>query len=682
MKIRKLFHGIQFNTHTIPLYFLGISLLAFGLLTFRLGYFQDDWHHVYSYATEGMNGLRNFLSSDSRPFAIIVYGFLFKLLGTNPALWHILFMFVRFAVALAAWLNLNLLWQNPKRNAFIACLFLVYPTFLLQSMSVAYALHWLMYLAFMISILCMLAAFRNPRYFILLTVLSLLLQIFHLLMIEYFVGLEIARVIIIWLILPDQPLRKRFQKTAMYWLPYLFVLAAYIGFRSSYSQVFGYDRNVPNILLNLFTTPFETLRFLIETALQDITEILFSGWYEVLKPQYFDFDYFSTIFLWAAALGCGLITGIYFYLLKDDASSDQHNQHWQKTAIWTGLLLTLLGSLPTWAIGDAIVKSNPLWNDRYTLPSMLGAAIFWTGLIYKFIPIKKHRVFCFSVLISLAVMLNLRTELSFKQAWEKQVRFYWQLYWRAPAIAPGTALVSDSEFLGYMGHYPTAFAINTIYPKTLNEREIDYWFYVGEKQLPIDWQDFREGKPISIEKYGVTFNGNTLDTITVTYEPENSQCMWLLRPEDVTMYWLRPALLKTLPVSNLSLISSNPKQAGYPDPGIFGKEPTHTWCYFYQKAELARQEQDWQLVTQLWDEAEAFGFRPKVAYEYLPFVEGFAMSGDWNSSLEISKNASKLDFHMPEYLCNLWEEYEKNSQASEERDSALRILRTDLSCTQ
>jgi len=69
---------------------------------------------------------------------------------------------------------------------------------------------------------------------------------------------------------------------------------------------------------------------------------------------------------------------------------------------------------------------------------------------------------------------------------------------------------------------------------------------------------------------------------------------------------------------------------------IFGKELDHTWCYYYEKAELARQQGDWALVAQLGDEAQRLSYVPEESLEWIPFIEGYLRSGDIEKAEEIS----------------------------------------------
>jgi len=79
---------------------------------------------------------------------------------------------------------------------------------------------------------------------------------------------------------------------------------------------------------------------------------------------------------------------------------------------------------------------------------------------------------------------------------------------------------------------------------------------------------------------------------------------------------------------------------------IFGPEPEHDWCYFYQKAELARQYGDWETIVELGDQVEKNGFTPAVGMEYEPFIEGYAHQGKWETAYLLTKKANDLTNNM------------------------------------
>ena len=94
-----------------------VCLYSFGILLSRLGFFQDDWHHVFQAYWYGPEGLRRFLLTDRGPFAYLVYIPFFKLLGFSPASWHWSLMLVRFLTVALFWLALRQVWPDQKALA-------------------------------------------------------------------------------------------------------------------------------------------------------------------------------------------------------------------------------------------------------------------------------------------------------------------------------------------------------------------------------------------------------------------------------------------------------------------------------------------------------------------------------------------------------------------------------------
>jgi hypothetical protein len=87
-----------------------------------------------------------------------------------------------------------------------------------------------------------------------------------------------------------------------------------------------------------------------------------------------------------------------------------------------------------------------------------------------------------------------------------------------------------------------------------------------------------------------------------------------------------PTVREVAPRSNVETIDLAAVQR-IPPRQPFGPEPEHTWCYFYQKASLARQQGDWETVGRLGDEAQAAGYSPNDPVEWMPFLEGYLNLG-------------------------------------------------------
>jgi hypothetical protein len=65
-----------------------------------------------------------------------------------------------------------------------------------------------------------------------------------------------------------------------------------------------------------------------------------------------------------------------------------------------------------------------------------------------------------------------------------------------------------------------------------------------------------------------------------------------------------------------------------PPASIFGPEPEHDWCYYYQKASLARQTGDWEEIGKLYKEVKNLGLNTNDKSEMVPFLEGLVHLGE------------------------------------------------------
>ena len=678
--ISQFFHRRPLDPNTIPLLILGIAFLAFGIKTLDQGFFHDDWHHVYYAYNYGLEGLKQFLFFDSRPFASIFYGPFFTLLGFDPFNWHLLVLLLRFFTVVAFWGCLNLIWPgHTKENILVAALFLVYPVFQVQPNSVSYALHWFTYLVFMLSLLFMVLAQQNPKSALWFSLASLLLQFFHLLMIEYFAGIELIRPLLLWQILHTLPARERLRKAFVSWLPYLGVLIVYTVLRASYSQILGYDRNTPVILLGLFSTPLDSILFLVQAVVRDLVDILLTAWNHTYDPATIDFSVYANVWTWGFAILTGFLSWIFFSLVRDRADRGEDQARWGGALLVLGLIFVALGLLPAWLSGRTFFQLYDAFDDRLALASMFGAGMVWIGGIFYVMQKQAHRYLFACLLLGLAVGLQLRTNNEYARGWYKQSQFYWQLYWRAPYIEPGTALVSEGEFLPLMGRHPTAYAINLLYPPAQSPRELNYALFTSGEHIG-GWDEFRQGSGLDDTRFGSEFQGLSNHSLTIFFLPEENQCLWILRPEDGRIRNMPALTYESLPVSNISRIHRAPVSEAYPPGDIFGPEPPHTWCFYYEKAELARQYGDWLEVTRLWDQAEASSFIPGSGPEYIVFIEAFAHTGDWEKAADLTIIASKYGDNIRPALCDVWNDRLLSMPSAPEINEAYDRVSKKLEC--
>jgi len=116
-------------------------------------------------------------------------------------------------------------------------------------------------------------------------------------------------------------------------------------------------------------------------------------------------------------------------------------------------------------------------------------------------------------------------------------------------------------------------------------------------------------------------------------------------------------------------------------PAIYNPEPEHGWCYYFQKADLARQMGDWDEVVKLGSKAFKLDDFPNNPAERFVFIEGYAHAGEWDRALEYSKVSYKVSKeYVGPLLCKLWNRIEADTAESPERSDALNQFQGMVAC--
>ena len=697
-KIESSFQQLQFTRRSIPLALLGACILAYGLLTPRLGIYQDDWHFVFYAYRQGLDSLKELLTIDGRPLASWVYMLGFGVWGFKPFYGQVAALLLHWLTVTFIWASFDLLWPNATRQNFTAALFFaLYPFFTLQPAAVAYLLHWSTFFLYSLSVYLMLRAQRER--FLLNTILALSFQSIHLFTNEYFFGLELLRPVLIWLAINQSQPRQRtkLSHTILRWLPYLIVLVLYLVWRFTLNPALSLGMRSPVILDQLASDPFQTFINIIFNGLQDLALILVSSWYEILKPE--------TVNLEVSVNRYGILLTIigfvlcFFYYSRlnriNQGAVDQ--DHWSKQAFIVGAASLLLGLLPAYVGGYVILERLPPWNSRFSLGSLFGAALLVTVFLETMFTGYKQKLVMISLLAGLLIGWHFRSENDFRWAWEKQINFYRQLTLRAPYIQPHTMILSEEEFLGYMGDYPTTFALNTIYATPLSaqrgneengaaqeiqtSRDLDLWFFPFS-EFYSKFGSYLAGTEISEGRATMQFHGHSRDSLIVSFRPEQGQCLWVLRPQDAAGSHFSSTLKDLMTLSSIQRIIDDSTLRGPFLERYLLKNPPQDWCYYYQKADLARQYTRWEEVTTLWKSAQESNLQPNHGFEYAPFVEAFAHLGEWQTSLKLTRTANKITRGMASTFCSVWNQLEKETISSDARERSLAEVRNMLSCGQ
>ncbi|MCJ7624181.1 MAG: hypothetical protein MUO76_11810 [Anaerolineaceae bacterium] len=684
--IRKI-RSLEFPPWTIMVAILGICVAAYGLLISRLGFYWDDWEIILVIQQYDLSEFWAYFSGH-RPLAGWTYLVFAPILGTSPIYWQIFTLLLRYLSVLAMWVMFASLWPKRKREITLsAILFAVYPIFIQQPIAVSYHQHWLAFLLYFLSMIGMIYSIKKKAYYWVFTLLSVAAIPLHATILEYFLGVELLRPLVLWFLLGKEKNGwwNRFKATLKYWIPYGIVLGSFVAWRLYYaSQSVLDDPNRPELLFQLISTPLNTLLHLFRMALGDSIFILLFSWTKTLRQEFLQFSSFSALLFWGTAILT--VVGLVFYLLRlkftdQEANvSDENESEWFRQAMVLSILSIILGTLPIWVTGRQVYLET-LNSDRFAMVSMFGASLFWVTLLSWLSDKWKRKVIVFSIFVVLAVNLQLNTANDYRWSWTLQERTYWELYWRAPWIEPQTAIVTDGYLFPYV--FPT-FSLNVLYSQPQDSRQLSYWAYLV-REVDYELDSWKRNEPLNANHREFTFTGFGRDMILLQ-KSGFSNCLWILKPDDENTPYLSDQTRRVLPLSNLSRISPTPGSATYPDANIFGEEPEKGWCYFYQKAELALQMKDWSEIVRLGEQAIESGYSPTIQgsnspHEWLPFIEGYANFRGWEQAKEITIASFYDDENYRSTLCDLWKKISLETETDTEQKIALDEVFSVLECS-
>jgi hypothetical protein len=192
-----------------------------------------------------------------------------------------------------------------------------------------------------------------------------------------------------------------------------------------------------------------------------------------------------------------------------------------------------------------------------------------------------------------------------------------------------------------------------MYADEFDIQKIPYWFVITEQRLRVNEKHrLLARKGISRRFRSWQFKGSDNGILLINNSLD--RCVQILSPGQPENSQLSPALTEFLPLTNLDRIIFLPGAAPSLSREIFGPEPEHGWCYFYEKADVARQFGDWANVIKLGQEAEKGGYEPSNKSEWLLFMDAYIQSGDLAAAEELTGRIHAQDPRLTGLLCNYW----------------------------
>jgi hypothetical protein len=610
-----------------------------------------------------------------------------SLVGESIIAWQLFGILTRWLSSLALWWVLRSVWpKQTTQVTLVAILFLAYPGFLQQYIPITYSHMFIVLTMFLLSLGMMIWAYRKPAWFWPLTIFSLTISALSMFTLEYFVGLELLRPALLWLALEDESgnLRKRAHHVFMRWLPYLAVLMLFVIWR-----ILNKTPRADVVIFNqLGTNTLATLLQLGKTIIKDMIEASLIAWWRTI-----DFAnllvYRKTIILMYAAIVLGSFAATVFFLFKfhpieesstplePSETSKPSAAQWGKKALLLGLYALFIAGWPIWVTNLYLELRFP-W-DRFTLAMMPGVALLWSGLVALLFRNRWYGAVVVGILVGLAAGNHFQNGLLYMREWTTEKDFFRQLIWRVPGIKPGTTVIVPELPFAFDTDNSLTAPLNWIYAPSNSSRQMSYLMMNIDARLGNRLPGLEKDLPIH-EFYRVTsFEGSTSQALILFYAPPH--CVKVFDPVTDHFWPNKPNYISadTLDLSDPSMIIVNANSPASLPINIFGPETEHDWCYYFEKAELARQKGDWNEIVRLSEQV----FKLKPTYngaELMPFIEGYIQTGQWEKAVKLSLEAYRLSDKMQYMLCDRWVRLEQNATVDISQQAAMDQIKSKLQC--
>ncbi|NMA13054.1 MAG: hypothetical protein GX933_07740 [Chloroflexi bacterium] len=652
--------------------------LSYGLSICKLGIYWDDWVYLWTKFELGYDALvRHF--SFSRPLAGQIQNLVMSLTGTSTVAIQLYGLIMRLICSsLVGILVYRVFSKQPFAAIAAACLFSIYPGFSMQPIALNFGFSYLLLSLLIISFLFTLKAAEQANCSVLYSGIALVLTAINLFASEYFFLLELIRPLLLWCWLANHKIdgKSRLKKCLEAATPYLVLFLTAVLYRIFFNrtQTLHYDFS---LISALKTDPVGALGTYFSAIFRDLYSVLFSAWALPFSlPASAQLGQRTYFVFWGVIVASLLAGMIALWLIREEKGAFQERQPLQLMLI--GIMALVLAGQPFWLTGSYLNFVFP--NSRYTLPFLLGMAFFLTGLLWllsKFRFGKMAASITMALLVSFSVGYHFRVASEYRRDWNLTGSFFEQLKWRIPSLKEETVIITNVLPIRFSTDNSLTAPLNWIYSVDSESELIPYMLYTNTKRAET-LSKFKPGQKIEQEYLSARFEGNTENAISLYFQ--NPGCVHVLDPEvDV--------FNQTLPlIDREAALLNNYQRINKSETGtevvkkFFGSNDVRSWCWYYQKADLARQFKDWESVAQLGDKAFALADHPNDAIERVPFIEGYAHMNRWEDAATQSKAMLKISPLYNDVLCALWQRIDRETPDSASKSAADQEIGSLLNC--
>jgi len=654
-----------------------VCLLAYGINIPWIGFYWDDWPWIWFSHVMGPEGMLQ-IDVEHRPISGVVLWVGALLSGENPLGWQIYNFTLRLLGALALGWTLKKIWPKHREQiTWATILFLIYPGFGQQFVAVNNSRHLFPLITFFLSIGLMVDAVvhatRDKTRYWWSTALAVILSLITMFTTEYYYGLELIRPVILWLLIrrDGKRLSQTVFPTIKAWLPYLIPLIGIFVWRYTISQSVNYQITLFN---DISSSPDLSIIQTLWAGTQDILSAGIGAWFTAFQlPDPAQFGIRSRLYYLGIVLVSAISILLYFIFLHKKKYQDKL---WGQEALILGGAALVISPIPFWVTGLDPKLTFPA--DRLNLPMIFGACLLLTGFLDLIFKRDSYKVLLLSIIIGFSVGSHNQDAINYRRDWKYQIAFFQQLTTRIPDIQANTAILVNELPNNRSTDNSLAAPLNWAYEPDYSSGNMPLNLYYIELRFGREETSI-ENTPLAGVYRFFPFESN-LDQVLVIYHRPPA-CLRVMDSKLNHYYPLLPPFVKDiLPYSHSDrIITETESSAVLPD--ILAKAPQpENWCYFFEKADLARQRENWQQIADLGDIAFTLDDSPNHSSERVPFIEGYAHVGRWDRAEELTFEALEINMFMGPMLCEAWERIEAGTSPSTERDEILDGINHQLEC--
>lgn len=629
---KQFFSRLTANPLFQPLFLLVLCFLAYGVLIPWLGFYADDWIMLWIYQKLGAWGV-DYYHITNRPFLAPLYQVLLPLLGAEPWRWQLFAVLAPWLTSLSGWFLIRSLWPGRIRFAvFASILIAVFPGYLSHGVALTTGHRNIILAIFLLSLLFTVLALRRSNQFWLFYLLALLTSVYNMLAMEYFLLMELMRPFVIWIVLSETNLtvKQKLRKTALHFLPFFLAMCAVLYWRAFLFPYQTFSHSL-GLLSQIQEDFFSGILVLAKQTLLYLWMAMVRAWTQIVTVIYERVEWGSPTSL-AYALLALTTAAVTFLVLRAYRVPQEPAEEKKKT-----LAIQLLGlSIVPWLAGGipfilvGLEAGVGGYETRYLLPYLLVSCLWVAFLITSVFKSYRTQILILSVVVGLSAGLQFISSNGLRAIDARRRNFFWNISYRIPRLEPGTMIVTNDMRTGD-GASAWTYIFNWLYQPDLSDNDFPYLIVFGSQV-----EDLQSRSTGDMGLIATHFKVDPSKVVFLNYNGKN--CPQLYNPEFPAEFpEMESRAARWLEFASLEPISMEGAGQGIDPSAIhLGSEPERGWCYYYEKADLARQGDDWQTIREIGNEAiYQIGLQPGADTELIPFILAYALGGEWEKAFEL-----------------------------------------------